>query len=87
MAPAESAFIRCIQSTAKQVYVWTVNDQISMSRMISIGVDGIITDEPALAHKVRTTTEELTPVKRLLLHTTVLLKTPIPQQLYRDKSP
>ncbi len=87
MATAKASFIQRVQASGKQVYVWTVNDQVSMSRMISLGVDGIITDEPALAHKVRTKNENLTPVERILLHTAVLLKTPIPQQLYRDQSP
>jgi glycerophosphoryl diester phosphodiesterase len=87
MATAKPSFIRRIQSSGKKVYVWTVNGQVSMSRLMSLGVDGIITDEPALANEVRTKNKSLTPVERLLLHTTVLFKTPIPQQLYRDQSP
>lgn len=87
IATAKPSFIRRIQSSGKKVYVWTVNDQASMSRMISLGVDGIITDEPELANEVRTQTNNLTPVERLLLHTSVLFKTPIPPHLYRDQSP
>lgn len=87
MATAKPSFIRRIQSSGKKVYVWTVNDQVSMSRLMSLGVDGIITDEPALANQVRTKNKSLTPVERLLLHTAVLFKTPIPQHLYRDQSP
>ena len=87
MATAKPSFIRRIQSSGKKVYVWTVNDQVSMSRLMSLGVDGIITDEPALANEVRTKISTLTPAKRLLLHTAVLFKTPIPQHLYRDQSP
>ncbi len=87
MATAKPAFIRRIHSSGKKVYIWTVNDQISMSRMLSLGVDGLITDEPALAGEVRSKNNTLTPVERLLLHTTVLLKTPIPENIYRDQSP
>lgn len=87
MAAAKPAFIRRIHSTGKKVYVWTVNDQISMARMMSLGVDGLITDEPALANEVRTQNATLTPVERLILHTAILLKAPIPQTTYRDKSP
>jgi glycerophosphoryl diester phosphodiesterase len=36
----------------KDVYAWTVNDPATMARMISIGVDGLITDDPALARRV-----------------------------------
>ena len=87
MATAKPSFIRRIQSSGKKVYVWTVNDQASMSRLMTLGVDGIITDEPALANEVRNKIKNITPVERLLLHTAVLLKTPIPQHLYRDQSP
>lgn len=31
-----------------QVYVWTVNDQDEIDMMISLGVDGVISDRPAL---------------------------------------
>jgi len=84
---AKPSFIRRIQKSGKKVYVWTVNDHVSMSRLMSLGVDGIITDEPALAKEVQTKNESLTPIERLLLHTAVLFKTPIPQHLYRDQSP
>jgi len=87
IATAKPSFIRRIQSSGKKVYVWTVNDRISMSRLMSLGVDGIITDEPALANEVRSKIKRLTPVERLLLHTVVLLNAPIPQHIYRDQSP
>lgn len=87
MTTAKPAFIRRIQSTGKQVYVWTVNDRASMSRMMALGVDGLITDEPALAREVHSQNSSMPPVERLLLHTAVLLKTPTPPQTYRDQSP
>jgi len=40
------------ETAGKDVYAWTVNDPLTMSRMISMGVDGLITDEPALAQQV-----------------------------------
>ncbi|MFT5438251.1 MAG: glycerophosphoryl diester phosphodiesterase [Alphaproteobacteria bacterium] len=40
------------EAAGKDVYAWTVNDPLTMSRMISMGVDGLITDEPALAQQV-----------------------------------
>ena len=87
MAAAKPAFIRRIHSAGKKVYVWTVNDQISMAQMMSLGVDGLITDEPALTYEVRTKNATLSPVERLILHTAILLQAPIPQNIYRDQSP
>ncbi|MEA2114314.1 MAG: glycerophosphodiester phosphodiesterase [Thermodesulfobacteriota bacterium] len=86
-AMATSGFIRRTQSAGKQVYVWTVNDQVSMSRMMSLGVDSIITDEPELARTVQTERSDLNSIERLLIHTAVLLGRPVPQRTYRDQSP
>jgi glycerophosphoryl diester phosphodiesterase len=30
-----------------QVYVWTVNEAVDIDVLVSLGVDGIITDRPA----------------------------------------
>lgn len=84
---ATSAFVRSTKSANKEVLVWTINDPISMSQMISLGVDGIITDEPALAREVIAERSKLSSVERLLLHTAQLLGQPIPQAKYRDESP
>jgi glycerophosphoryl diester phosphodiesterase len=35
-----------------ETHVWTVNDEVSMSRMLDFGVDNIITDHPALLRRV-----------------------------------
>ncbi|MFC1826638.1 glycerophosphodiester phosphodiesterase family protein [Thermodesulfobacteriota bacterium] len=87
MGMAAPGFIRSAQSADKQVFVWTVNDLVSMSRIMSLGVDGIITDEPELARNVLTDLSKLSSVERLLINTAVLLGEPIPQQIYRDQSP
>ncbi len=87
MATAKPALIRRIQSDGRKVFVWTVNDQFSMSRMMSLGVDGIITDEPELARETLNRHAEQNPLESLLIHTAVLLNRPIHKQAYRDKSP
>jgi glycerophosphoryl diester phosphodiesterase len=37
-----------VHAAGKRVYVWTVNAEEDMKRMIDLGVDAIITDNPAL---------------------------------------
>lgn len=59
--------LRRAHAAGKKVYVWTVDDPRTMSRMISMGVDGIITNEPALAREVSQSHARLTPAERLLL--------------------
>ncbi|MEJ2402612.1 MAG: glycerophosphodiester phosphodiesterase family protein, partial [Xanthomonadales bacterium] len=41
--------VRQLHDQGKEVFVWTVNDPVSVAVMASRGVDGIITDEPAMA--------------------------------------
>ena len=50
-----------------QVHVWTINDPVQMSVMISRGADGLITDEPALARQVLELREDLSPLARLVI--------------------
>ena len=87
MAMATPTFIRSNQAAGKRVLVWTVNDKMSMFRMMSLGVDGIITDEPALARQVMAERAELNSVERLLIHAAVMLGKSLPQKKYRDQSP
>ena len=49
------------------VYVWTVNDIDTMLDMLELGVDGLITDDPALAAEVIAKVTELLPAERLML--------------------
>jgi len=51
----------------REVYVWTVNDAPTMSAMMSRGIDGLITDEPALARSVLEQRSRLSTPERLLL--------------------
>ena len=51
----------------KEVYAWTVDDPATMSRMISMGVDGLITNQPALARQVVAQRAELATGERLML--------------------
>ncbi len=80
-------FVRRAHKVGKKVYIWTANDPVSMTSMISLGVDGVITDEPKMGQKVLSERAKLGTVERLLLHTTVLLGTPVPKRVYRDESP
>ena len=59
-----------VQRAHKQgmkVYVWTINDPVQMSVMMSRGVDGIITDNPALARQVLELRKQLSPFGRLVV--------------------
>ena len=49
---ANRQIIRRAHTHGKEILVWTVNDAPTMSALISRGVDGLITDEPALARSV-----------------------------------
>ncbi len=66
-AAATPLMIRKAHKKGMDVYVWTVNDPIQMSVMMSRGVDGVITDEPAHARRVLQAREELGPFGRLLV--------------------
>ena len=66
-ASASRRFVRRAHSADRVVYVWTVNDPFTMSAMMSRGVDGIITDDPALARQVLELRSQLNPVERLLV--------------------
>jgi glycerophosphoryl diester phosphodiesterase len=70
---ASRSFILSAHQRDKQVYVWTVNDTATMSTMISRGVDGLITDKPALARSVLQQRASLSPPERLLLELSYLL--------------
>lgn len=64
---ASRGMIRSSHQAGRDVYVWTVNDPVAMSSLISRGVDGLITDLPATARAVLAERAEMPPVTRLLV--------------------
>ncbi len=64
---ADRSFIRSTHKNGKQVITWTVNDAPTMSIMIGRRVNGLITDEPALARTVLKQRALLSAPERLLL--------------------
>lgn len=79
--------IRETQKAGKPVYVWTVNDPLAMSEMLSLGVDGLITDEPALARNVIAQRAELGRLERIVLALASGLGLGTETDRYRDASP
>lgn len=59
--------IRRAHAQGKDVYAWTVDDPVQMSSLITMGVDGLITNDPALARQVLEYTNDLTAAERLVL--------------------
>jgi glycerophosphoryl diester phosphodiesterase len=64
---ASRSFVRRAHHQNREVMVWTVNDPVGMSTMISKGVDGIITDHPGLAVKIRRARAELEIHERMMI--------------------
>ena len=86
-AMASRAFIRRAHAAGKQVFVWTVNDALSLSRWMSMGVDGVITDEPALAREVLAQRAGMSSAERLMLSAALFFGRPAMATVYRDDSP
>jgi glycerophosphoryl diester phosphodiesterase len=59
--------IKRSEASGKDLYAWTVDNPVTMSRMISMGVNGLITNEPALARQVMERRNALSAPERLLL--------------------
>ena len=64
---ATSVLIRRARRRGLPVYAWTVNNVDGMLDLIERGVDGLITDDPALASEVLRQVQDLVPTERLLL--------------------
>lgn len=61
------ALVRRARNEGLLLHVWTVNRASEMADLIEMGVDGLITDDPALAVRVREELAELTTAERVLL--------------------
>jgi glycerophosphoryl diester phosphodiesterase len=70
---ANRRIIRSAHAGGMDFYVWTVNDGPTMSAMMSRGVDGILTDKPALARKVLEQRAQMSAPERLLLELAAVL--------------
>ena len=46
------SFVKRAQKAGKQVYVWTVNSEDQLERVISMGIDNVITDDPVMAQEL-----------------------------------
>ena len=64
---ADRRFVRSAHRRNTKVYVWTVDDASTMSAMMGRGVDGLITNKPALAKTVLAQRARMSPAVRLLL--------------------
>ena len=84
---ARHHLINQARKAGKPVHVWTVNDPLAMSQMISLGVSGLITDEPALARDVVEQRAELTAVQRLVLALAGRIGIDASDKVYRDDAP
>jgi glycerophosphoryl diester phosphodiesterase len=49
LSDVDPGLVYRIQAAGKRVHVWTVNPEEDLKRMIGLGVDAIITDDPVLA--------------------------------------
>jgi glycerophosphoryl diester phosphodiesterase len=66
-AAARTSTIRRAHKRDMQVFVWTIDDPVQMSVMMSRGVDGIITDHPTRVREVIKWRDQLGPFGRLLV--------------------
>ncbi len=63
---ASAELVRRVHRAGKQVYVWTINTPATQSTMMNRGVDGLLTDRPALAKQVLRERATMSLTERLL---------------------
>lgn len=86
-AAASHRMVRETRKAGKELFVWTVNDALSMSHMVSLGVSGLITDEPALARQVLTERRDLNTIERMIIGLAGSIGLDVENRSYRDESP
>ncbi len=79
--------IRSVHEAGKDIYAWTVNDPLQMSSLASMGVDGLITDHPAMAREVLRVRAGMGPAERLMLWLATAFGLSVDTQGMRDDSP
>ena len=67
-ALATRRFIRQVHSTGRPVFAWTVDDPQTMLHFVGLGIDGLITNEPAVAREALASYHAMTQAQRLLLY-------------------
>ena len=70
---ATRGFIKSAHDRHHKVLVWTINDPVEISAMMSKGVDGIITDRPGLAKSIRDQRADLEAHELLIIRFASLL--------------
>ena len=49
----DESFVREAHALGKEVHAWTVNYRGDVKRMLDMGVDNVITDDPVMVRKVQ----------------------------------
>jgi len=70
---ATRGFIKSAHDRHHKVLVWTINDPVEISAMMSKGVDGIITDRPGLVKSIRGQRADLEAHELLIIRFASLL--------------
>jgi glycerophosphoryl diester phosphodiesterase len=48
----DQRYVDAVHASGAQVHAWTVNDAVTMHRMLDMGIDGIVTDRPDVLNDV-----------------------------------
>jgi len=64
---ATARMVRRAHRAGQDVYVWTVNDPAAMLSALSRGVDGLITDKPAVAREIVERRAKMSDAERFLV--------------------